>query len=246
MPSAIESQSSSVDRVQQEIRSLNLIKDSMQNEINNLHSTRVNLSNQLSQIRKEIDESGVRMRILNLRNEESRKQDEAKRENRLYNLEKNMEVLRRQISDREKVVAEREAKCVDLEQRVDLLKMEHLELEKLKIKMKKEEMVLNNRKLEVEGRVSLAKDHEENARANEKKAKEYRDQVINMEIRIQDQTKNLLFREKNLQMAQEAFEKSLSSSVQKSDSTSQSQSPTVSTTVSSQETSSKKPIQKKG
>ena len=198
---------------QVDIQSLKLIRDGLQEEIKNLHYARTNLTNQVNGINKQIGDLNTLHKIASIRQADVRKEEDIRRETRLYNLEKNLEVVQRQLGDRDQAITARESRVSDLEHQADVMRLESLEIEKMKIQLKREMAALETSRYEVENRIAIAKSHEENATSKLKEAKRYRDEMIMTDIRVQDQMKALVLKERSVAQATEALEKQITGTV---------------------------------
>ena len=200
----------SQETVVADINALKLVRESLENEIRDLHIAKANLSNQQNQLRKELHEATLRKNVETNRLNDASEKDRVARETRLYNLEKNLEVIQRQLSDREVTVAGREGKVYDAELRASVLKQEALAVEKMKLQAKEELQAVQNRAVEVDAQIAIATSLQEDANAKLRKAQEYRDSVIALEARLIDKELELKLREKSVGLATEALAPKLS------------------------------------
>lgn len=193
------------ERLNVDIQSLEIVRDNLEKEIHDLHYAKANLQNQLSQAQKEVREIGARKQLEMNRTIEANRMLNEQRETKLYNLEKNLEVIQRQLNDREAAVSARELKVADLEHRKDVLRLESLEVEKLKNQAKQELVQAEAKMAEVESQLSVVRSIQEDAHSKLREAKKYRDEVLNTEFRNQETSKQLALQARVVEQASEAL-----------------------------------------
>lgn len=198
-----------VERMNVDIEALKSVRDQLQDEIQAMHRAKAILANERNMIDKDIREGKLRKEVEIRRANEVNDLTLLKREQKVYNMEKNLEVIQRQLGDREATVSDREKRVFNLEQKGEQLKQESLQVRQLKAQAQQEFQQASLERETVASKIAIAREVQEDAASKLRLAQEYRDSVVNLDARLQSKEQELALRERTLSNAEEIFSRKL-------------------------------------